>query len=419
MQKAHPRSVALPVASVLSAWLLLACNFGALLFLSSNGNITNPEMTAWPSIAKDFAWLMVLALAGYSSSSLPRHQLLVITCIPAVLLFACIFSLLGRGEVNFDLGWIKSIKNAVLYMWAPFFLASLVDLQYERLIRHLIAILFVSILISVLIYFIFENGYKPPGGDLRMFGSTGNPNTASLFSLLLFILVSLRFDEMNAMQRWACLVLVFLSVYLSASFLYLSLLMVVMVYFSLLSLRDHPSKRLRRYWLHVIVAAVVSWALVTCLVNILSFPGVPLDLRFKSALIMSESQPGIMASDSIAFRMRTLGSFSFSWGGSATDYRQLDSALLTFAYNFGLAGALFSLYPCFLLLFLRKANWHSGNLAVHALIVTGALMFTSSLVHYQISNFPSNVFLHLLFAFSLKEVLAQAKSSEISARASG
>jgi len=417
MQKAHPRSVALPVASVLSAWLLLACNFGVLLFLSSNGDIINPEMPAWPSIAKDFAWLVVLTLAVYSSSSLPRHQLLVITCIPTVLLFACIFSLIGRGEVNFDLGWIKSIKNAVLYMWAPFFLASLVDLQYERLIRHLIAILFVSILFSVLIYFTFEHGYKPADSDLRMFGSTGNPNTASLFSLLLFILVALRFDEMNAMQRWACLVLVFLSVYLSASFLYLSLLMVVMFYFSALSLRDHPSKRLRRYWLHVIVAAVVSWALVTCLVNILSYPGVPFYLRIESALIVSESQSGIMSSDSIAIRMRDLG--SFSWGASATDYRQFDSALLTFAYNFGLAGALFSLYPCFLLLFLRKANWHSSNLAVHALIVTAALMFTSSLVHYQVSHFPSNVFLYLLFAFSLKEVLTQAKRSEISARASG
>jgi len=400
---------------MISGWMLLACNFGALLFFSSNGNIFNPEMPVWPSLTKDFAWLMLLAFGAFLSPALPRHQFLVFTCIPALLILGCIFFLIGKGDGNLDLGWIKAIKNAVLYMWAPFLLASLVELQYQRLIRHLIAILFLSLLASVLIYFLFESHFKP--GDPRMFGSTGNPNTAALFALLLFVLVSLCFDEMKRIQRWTCLVLVFLSMFLSASFLYLLMLTAVMGYFSLLSLWEQSAKRLRRYWVELVVAAGLSAVLVTWLVDIFSYPGVPIDLRFKSALIASASQPGVMASDSIAIRMRDVGSFAFSWRGGGGDYRQFDSALLTFAYNFGLAGALFSLYPCFCLLFVGKVNWRNGSVAFHALTITVVLMFASSLVHYQTSFFPSNVVLYMLLAFSLKEVLAQTKKSEGTVRA--
>ena len=117
-------------------------------------------------------------------------------------------------------------------MWAPLLLASLVRINYRRFISSLIAILSLSLFVSVAIYFLFESGYKPLHSDIRMFGSTGNPNTAALFSLLLFVLVSLRFDEIKPAQRWICLVLVFLSMCLSASFFYLLMLVTAITYFS-------------------------------------------------------------------------------------------------------------------------------------------------------------------------------------------
>lgn len=401
-----------PLRMFAVAWLLLACNFGVLLFFSSNSNIMNPNISIWPSVVKDASWIIGLSLVirFYGGKSPPQLQIL--SMLTSVFLVGLLFAFVVKyeGLVN-NINSIKSIKNAVLYTWAPICLASLVELNYEKFIRALMAVLSATLLVSVLIYLLVEADYKPAPPDLRMFGSTGNPNTTALFSTLLIILVTGNWGEMQPLLRRSYVVFALLGLYLSASYLYLLMSLLVLFYFTLISLQQKKYREVARFFVEMLLLSGVTWLIACCLVELFGYPGIPLELRFKSAVLAQQSD-SLLMSDSVQIRLHALSLFSLDnvlFGSSG--FRQYDSAFLTFAQNFGITGLMFMIFPYgFALFVLRQHRWDWGltNFPLHICLSSIGLFFVSGLVHFQVSHFPSNFVMSLLFSFSLKELLMRA-----------
>jgi hypothetical protein len=116
------------------------------------------------------------------------------------------------------------------------------------------------------------------------------------------------------------------------------------------------------------------------------------------------------SSDSIRIRSETIN--EFYWSNSsvfgASVFKQADSAFLTFLSNLGIFGLLTLIVPygAALFFFIRQKFYlNPFNTSTHIFVVSMGFFFISGLVHYQISNFPTNLVISMLFLCSFKEVL--------------
>ena len=395
----------------ISCFLLIACNFGGLLFFSNNSNIMNPEMPIWPSMVKDALWLCFIGSVFFFRQGPMNRTLLRISIVTAFLWLFWILVYTFRNGTGWDINWLKSTKNVVFYMWTPVLLASIIDLDSRRLFLVTIKVISITLLMSMAVYLIFEADYKNFIPDVRMFGTTGNPNTAAFFSLLLYLLVSAYFDEISAIMRMVYVIIAFTSALMSASFFYLALMLSAFIYWSAFWLRTGRFITLRSYMLQFFFAAALAFILARFIVFWAALPGVAIELRIESLLQDGSVPRSILASDSVLVRAHDFLGFEIFFWGNIGGFRQYDSGILTLAYNYGLVGLLFSLYPIVGLILIRSSDLDAcvdrelAKLMVILIIVSG-------LVHFQITIFPANLVAYIIFAFSLKSTIESRRSTK-------
>lgn len=104
---------------IVIGWMLLVCNFGALLFFSPNGDIMNPNMPIWPALVKDVLWLAFLTCVFCAIPMRPQRSLFVILITIGLLILAVGICVVYYQWFHIDLNSIKAIKNSLLYMLAP------------------------------------------------------------------------------------------------------------------------------------------------------------------------------------------------------------------------------------------------------------------------------------------------------------
>ncbi len=389
-------------------WLLFACNFGITLFFSFNGNIQNPEVSMFPPLIKDAAWLIFLVLAIFCFRSKPPHQLFIIGILTGITLLSTLVCVaIVSNDLSIFSQPIRTIKNAALYIFCPIILVSFTQYRFDNIVRILMAALFVTLLVSISLYFLVEANFK--NSELRMFGSTGNPNAASFLAAILFLLVSAYFNKIKPLSRGVCLLVTFLALYLSASYLYLFVVMAVMVYYLAVDVQKLKFKKVVQYLLELIFYSIVAWQLSVFLINLADYPMVPLAQRLNSAVVTMETS-SLESSDSIRVRSEAITEFYSSNSGvfGSSVFKQADSAFMTFLSNFGIFGFLTLILPYGAALFFfisQKHYLNPFNTPTHIFVVTMGIFFISGLLHYQISNFPTNLIISTLFLCSFKEVL--------------
>lgn len=409
-------------------WLLCACNFGILLFFSSNGNIQNPEVSLWPPLIKDVAWMIFATLTIFFFKSKPPRQFIIIIIMTGgTLLSVCVGAVIVSENHNILSDSFRTLKNASLYIFLPIILAAFVPFSFEHIIRVLMRTLFITLLLSISIYFLVEFNYKPGAvTDIRMFGSTGNPNAAALFSTILFLLVSVYFDKMRSLRRGVYLVAIFIATYLSASILYLIVMCGVSLYFLFIRVGELKFRGGVRYVVELIFYSLAAWQICGALIGLSpNYSEAPLEMRLNSLTAppqklssgSSDIAQNFLTSDSVQIRLqswREFFKFKFELLGS-TNFKQYDSAFLTYKLNFGVLGVSFLFIPYFAaLFFLRKKRfyWGLSNAALHVFVIAFAIFFVSGLVHYQITHFPTNLIISVLFLWSFKELLREEHLNE-------
>lgn len=391
-------------------WINIAINFGALLFFSKNGNIMNPEMPIWPSVIKDVVWILLVGecVRNYAPRDADRC-LLRISYMAGFILFVIGALVFVKSGLGFDIEVIKSLKNATLYMWLPLILVAAWNVDFVYFRNALIVSLAIAIIISIILYFSIERQYKSFIPDLRMFGSSGNPNTSSVLSCMLFILISSCYFSIPPIARRFLVGISFFSVCLSASYFYILFSIVAAVYFTVMRVGQTTVAQTKLYWAELVCIAGIVWFAGSGIMALTSTEALPLELRLQSALEMSEHS-GIADSDSIRIRVGDLRALKISAFGAAGTFRQLDSATFSFAENFGIPGMLFALYPAIIAmcaLVKARMNLRNCSAETHLLMVVAALITLSGLIHYQISHFPSNAILFLTLAFVTREAFSE------------
>lgn len=397
-------------------WLIAALNFGVLLFFSENGSVMNPKMPIWPSVAKDGMWLLLLVSSTQTCRGTWGRAPLMRFFAPAGLLL-CVMALgvlLNEG-MNVGLGFVKSLKNATLYMLMPVVLATAWRVRIEEFAIIVAKCLVATVIFSIFVYLLFEFNYKPDVPDLRMFGSTGNPNSAALVSALLFTLVSCMYSKMDAKMRGVFVFFAWWGAYFSASYFYILWMLLVMGYCSIMGVSHENREQVIIYWKEVVLYAVLAWVVASVLVWLTPYDDIPLLLRIHSAIELSEDA-SLVDSDSVRVRWGAIQMLKITAFGAGGPFVQMDSAILTFLQNFGVIGFFFSVYPAIIaVLFLMKIRFRLFGLEwyQHAFFLVSGLITASGMVHYQVSHFPSNIILYLTLAFFLRDFLVRLQGGRV------
>lgn len=397
-------------------WLTVAMNFGALLFFSDNGSIMNPKMPIWPSVLKDGVWLLLVVGCLHASRGSWGNLSLIRLFAPAggLLFVMALGAFLSEGS-GIGIAFVKSLKNALLYMLMPAVVASSWKIDIQKFSDIVYKIISLTLVFSMALYFSIEYGYKPEVPDLRMFGSTGNPNSAALLSALLFTLVSVTYRNIDKKVRGFLILISLCSAYLAASYFYIFWMIMVMVYCSIMRVSQENSEQTQTYWKEVFLYVALAWVVASILVRLTPYDDIPLLLRLHSAIELSQDA-SLVDSDSVRVRWGALKLLKITGFGAGGPFVQMDSAILTFLQNFGVAGFLFAIYPAIISgFFLARIRFRLIGLdwSQHTFFLVAGLITLSGMVHYQVSHFPSNIILYLLLCFFLREFLDRLQAAPV------